>query len=212
MSAGRGLRLPKEKGANVQLLNFNLRMHENSLFAVLLRSPWWISFAIAAGLFALVRMFIPDIYAAFVPLPFVVIGGIAAWKQLQLPSAKRVAQTVEAVRTMSWPQFSIAIEEAFRRDGYSVSKLSGDGADFLAIKTGRIAVIACKRWKAAHVGVEPLRALDAARDEHSAHDCVYVAAGEVSENARKFAKEKRIRLVHDVALAQLLPRVGRSKA
>ena len=26
-----------------------LRMSENSLFAVLLRSPWWISFAIAAA-------------------------------------------------------------------------------------------------------------------------------------------------------------------
>lgn len=196
----------------MQLPMFNLRMHENSLFAVLLRSPWWISFAIAAGLFALVRMFIPDLYAAFVPLPFVIIGCIAAWKQLQLPSAARVAQTIDAVRAMSWSEFSAVIEAAYRRDGYSVSRLDGDAADFMAIKTGRIAVIACKRWKAAQVGVEALRALDAARDKHSAHDCVYVAAGEVSENARKFAKEKRIRLVHDVALAQLLPRVTRAKS
>lgn len=195
----------------MQLPTFNLRMHENSLFAVLLRSPWWISFAIAAGLFALVRMFIPDVYAAFVPLPFVVIGCIAAWKQLQLPSATRVAQTIETVRTMSWPEFSAAVEEAFRRDGFSVSKLNGESADFMAIKTGRVAVIACKRWRAAQVGVEALRALDAARDQHSAHDCIYVAAGEVSENARKFAKEKRIRLVHDMALAQLLPRIARPK-
>lgn len=196
----------------MQLPTFNLRMHENSLFAVLLRSPWWLSFAIAAGLFALVRMFVPDIYAAFVPIPFVVIGAIAAWKQFQLPSASRVAQTIEAVRAMSWSEFSVAVEEAFRRDGYSVSKLNGEAADFMAIKTGRVAVIACKRWKAAHVGVEALRSLDAARDKHSAHDCIYVAVGEVSDNARKFAKQNRIRLVHDVALAQLLPRVTRAKS
>ena len=51
-----------------------LRMHENSLFALLLRSRWWISFAVALGLFLLVRLFIPETYAIVVPIPFVAIG------------------------------------------------------------------------------------------------------------------------------------------
>ena len=41
-------------------------MAKNSLFAVLLRSPWWISFAVAAALFAIARLFMPELYAAFV--------------------------------------------------------------------------------------------------------------------------------------------------
>ena len=50
---------------------------KNSLFAVLLRSQWWISFAIAAGIVALVKAVLPSIpvsYAVFAALPFIVIG------------------------------------------------------------------------------------------------------------------------------------------
>ena len=50
-----------------------LTMHENSLFAILLRSRWWMSFVVGFGLFAVVRLIIPDTYAVMVPLPFVVI-------------------------------------------------------------------------------------------------------------------------------------------
>ena len=60
-----------------------LAMHENSLFAILLRSRWWMSFVVGFGLFAVVRLVIPDTYAVMVPLPFVVIGCIAAWRQLR---------------------------------------------------------------------------------------------------------------------------------
>jgi len=35
------------------------QMAKNSLFAVLLRSPWWISIAVAAGIFALAKMLLP---------------------------------------------------------------------------------------------------------------------------------------------------------
>ncbi|MBS1216539.1 MAG: restriction endonuclease, partial [Proteobacteria bacterium] len=75
-----------------------LKMHENSLFAILLRSPWWISVAIAAGIVIVARFFLPDAYAFFVGLPFFVIGVMAGWKQLRAPSASRVAETLESVR------------------------------------------------------------------------------------------------------------------
>ena len=41
-----------------------LRMHENSLFAILLRSRWWISFAVGFGLYGAVRLFLPEAYGA----------------------------------------------------------------------------------------------------------------------------------------------------
>ena len=189
------------------------RMHEKSLFAVLLRSPWWISLGIAALVTSLAKAIMPEIplaYAIFAGLPFLVIGTVAAWRQLRVPSAGRVARTLEAVRAMSWADFSGAIEDAFRKDGYNVSRIDGAAADFELTKAGRTALVACKRWKVARTGVEPLRDLYAAKDAREANDCIYVATGEITDGARKFAGEKRIRLVDAMELAKLLPRAGRA--
>ena len=186
-----------------------LRMARNSLFAILLRSPWWISFVIAAGIFAAARSVLPDIYALFVALPFMVIGSLGGWKQLRAPGAAWVADTLGTLRAMSWNDFSSAIEEAFRRGGYEVSRLDGAGADLELAKAGRITLVSCKRWKAARTGIEPLRELYAAKRARDAHECIYVAAGEISDNAGAFAAEKNIRILHDAELAKLLARVGR---
>jgi restriction system protein len=57
-----------------------LRMNDNSLFAILLRSPWWASALLAVGVFGVARLLVPPFYAAFVPLPFVVIAGVVLWR------------------------------------------------------------------------------------------------------------------------------------
>ena len=102
-------------------------MNKNSLFAILLRSPWWISIAIATGIFALATTQLPRDYAPyaiFISLPFIVIGSVAGWQQLRAPSAAGIAATLERLRALSWEEFSQALAEAFRRDGYAVQRLS----------------------------------------------------------------------------------------
>ena len=186
-----------------------LRMAKDSLFAILLRSPWWISMAIAAGIVAVVRLVLPGVpvaYAVFAALPFIVIGFVAAWRQLRRPSTARVAATLESVRAMSWDDFSSAMENAFRRDGYTVNRLAGGAADFEIARGGRTSLVACKRWKVARTGVDPLRELDAAKRARDAHECIYVATGEVTEGALKFAREQGIQVVHGAELAKLLPK------
>jgi len=49
-----------------------------------------------------------------------------------------------------------------------------------------------------------LRELDAARRKAQASECIYVAAGEVTENAVAFAAEKGIHLVRGPELAALI--------
>ena len=135
------------------------RLNENSLFAILLRSPWWISFAIACAVTAVALALLPEAYRIFgavTGLPFLVIGCIAAWKQWQAPSRARIDKTLAAVRAMSWAEFSRAIEAAYRRQGYGVSAISGSAADFEITKEGRTALVNCKRWKVARTGVEAL--------------------------------------------------------
>jgi len=187
-----------------------MKMHENSLFAVLLRSPWWISIGVAVATavvsrFMLAKFEMPEPYAIFVALPFLVIGSVAGWRQLRAPSAKRVAGTLESLRALSWDEFSAALEDAFRRDGYAVNRLKGAGADLELNKSGRVSLVACKRWKADRAGIEPLRELDAARQARDAQECIYVAAGGVTDNARAFAAQTNIRLLGDAELAALLP-------
>ncbi len=182
-----------------------LEMNENSLFAILLRKPWWLSAAIAAGVFALARIWLPPLYAAFVPLPFIVIAVYAGWQQLRAPSATRVAEGIAVLRAMSWQEFSFALEAAFRREGYEVSRFSGPQADFQLTRAGRTSLVAAKRWKATRTGIEPLRELQAAGLAAEGQELIYVATGEVTDSARRFAGEKSIRILSD---AELIKRIG----
>lgn len=188
-----------------------LKMHDNSLFAVLLRSPWWVSILVAGGLFAGLRLFVAPVYASFFALPFLVIGAYAAWQQLRAPSAASVAATLEALRAMDAAQFAAALEEGLRRDGYAVTRLAAEDADLELQKGGRLALVSCKRWKAAHAGTEPLRRLKAVALKREAPDCIYVSAGELSPKALAYAAQENIRLIYGAELARLLPR-GRGKA
>jgi len=140
-----------------------LKMHENSLFAILLRSPWWISVAIAAGIVIVARFFLPDAYAFFVGLPFFVIGVMAGWKQPARTGrftrcrdarvrARDVVGRLLGCRRGSIPPRRLCSHAARRH-----------GRRFELVKAGRTTLVSCKRWKAARTGVEPLRDLDSAR-------------------------------------------------
>jgi restriction system protein len=187
-------------------------MAENSLFAILLRKPWWVSALVAAGLFGIVRFAMPPtwfIYAVTIVIPFVVLTGIVGWRQLQAPSAARVAAAEAAARGMGAAEFAAAVEAAWRADGWTVARVQEAGADFEATQGWRRTLIACRRWKSARTGVEPLRELSAARERRESHDAVYLTVGEVSEQAAKYAREHRIRIVHGGELVRSMPALGR---
>ena len=102
------------------------KMAENSLFAILLRSPWWISLGIGVALALLMRVLLPPEYAAPAMLgsfPFLVIAAMAAWKQLRAPSAAQVEQTLQRLQAMNSRDFIAALEAAFRAEGHEVRRL-----------------------------------------------------------------------------------------
>ena len=184
-----------------------LKMNQNSLFAILLRSPWWVSGGIAAALFTAARIVLPEQYgpyAFFVALPFFVIAVHVAWKALRAPSESTIAATIDAVRALSWNDFSAAVEAAYQGEGYTVARLATAGADFELAKGGRTTLVSCKRWKVARTGVEPLRELDATKAAREAHEAVYIATGEVTETARNYAAEKKIQVLQDAELMSLV--------
>lgn len=179
-------------------------MHESSMFAILLRKGWWASGLVALAVFGLSRLFLPWDFALFAALPFAVIAAYVGAKQLRAPGAGRIAKAVERLHAMTWAEFAGALEAAYRRDGFRVTRLEGGRADFELVQGARHTLVAGKRWKATRTGIEPLRELEAAREAHEAHECVYVSVGEITEQARAFALEKKIRLMQGADLALLL--------
>ena len=156
------------------------KMAENSLFAVLLRSPWWISIAIAAVVALLAGALLPAQYrlvGAVSALPFVVIGAMAARRQWRLPSAAQVSQTLQAVGQMAWPEFAQRLEVAFQRQGYMVQRGGTAAVDFELQRQGRRTLVCARRWKSARIGLEPLRALQAAREAEDASDALFIEIG-----------------------------------
>ncbi len=182
-------------------------MAKNSLFAVLLRSPWWVSALIGVVLALILAALLPADYrvaGALSAMPFVVIAALAARRQWRLPSAKQVAQTAQAVGAMGWPQFSAHLEQAFRRDGHTVQRSTVPAFDFELERKGRTMLVAARRWKSARVGLEGLRALQAAREERGAADALLICLGEITDNARPFAAQHRIAVWQAAELAQAL--------
>lgn len=183
------------------------KLSENSLFAILLRSPWWISLCIAAAFGLVARFALEQPYALFCAvagLPFLAIGLIAAWQQSRRPSPARVAQALASAAAMSWRDLSGALEAGWRRDGYAVTRLAAGEADFEITKAGRTTLVSCKRWKAASHGIEPLRALQAAVQARRAHEGLYVALADLTDQARRFCAGSGIRVVQGADLAHLL--------
>ncbi|MDH5541128.1 MAG: restriction endonuclease, partial [Rhizobacter sp.] len=127
-----------------------LKMAKNSLFAILLRSPWWVSAAIGVALAALAAALMPREYrlvGAMSALPFVVIAGLAARSQWRAPSAARIVLTLQATSALTWPAFADLLEQAFRRDRFAVERRGAGAADFALQRDGRQMLVSARRWK-----------------------------------------------------------------
>src|SRR5262245_8788183 len=134
---------------------------QNSLFAILLRSKWWVSVLIALGVFGVLRLFMPWGFGLFAAAPFIGIALYTGWKELRRPGAGRIAKTLERARDLPWEEFREALEAGFKREGSSVAR-GERGADLMVTQQGHITLVSCKRWKAMRTGIEPLKEFDAA--------------------------------------------------
>lgn len=182
-------------------------MADNSLFAMLLRSPWWISIAIALALAIAAMALLPAAYrvvGAISGLPFVVVAVLAAVRQRRAPNPALVARTHASVAAMTWPVFAKALEDAFRRDGYSVQRGSAAPVDFVLERNGRRMFVSARRWKSARLGVELLRTLQAARAAADVSDVLCISLGGPSDSARAFADEHGVTLWQAAELARTL--------
>ncbi|MBX3654228.1 MAG: restriction endonuclease [Ramlibacter sp.] len=182
------------------------KMAPNSLFAILLRSPWWISLLVALGLAMAARALLPENYWAFGAMgafPFLCIAVVAGWRQMRAPSSQRTQAILSAVAGMPWRDFARALETAFTRDGYTVTRMDG-AADMVLSRAGSTTLVCAKRWKAARHGEDALQALQAAATAKEASACIYIALGELSDQATRIARQQGVQLMQGPELLQLL--------
>ncbi len=183
------------------------KMAPNSLFAILLRQPWWVSLLIAAVLGLVAAALLPDelkVVGSLSGLPFFILSLVALKQQWKLPGAAEVEAATQAVRQLPWEAFRTLLELAFRREGYTVS--SGAGAiDLVLVKGGRRVLVSARRWKAARQGEEVVQAGCRAADQSEEGGAIMlVTLGDLTPGARQLAKARDVALVGGAELARLL--------
>ncbi len=188
-----------------------IRPHPRSLFAVLLRKPWWVSAASGVTLGLAAAALAPADWRGVMlmtGLPFLVVAGVSLVRGLGAPSAAEVEASAQAARALGWPAFAQQLHAAFSRDGWTVHPVDTPSHDFRLERGGKRMLVAARRWKATHLGLEPLRALQAAREADPGADALCITLGGLSDAAIKFATAQRIAVWQAAELAQALRRRG----
>jgi restriction system protein len=175
------------------------KMAENSLFAILMRNPWWISLIIVIVFSLLCLAILPKdfvIFGIMGTFPFFITGIVAFKRQWGKPSPAKLQVELDRLSALSWRDFSAELEAKFVKQGFEVTRLdakSGSGvADFKLEKSGHITLVSAKRYKAATHGLEALQALVAQQEAQGADKAMYVGLSPVTAQAAKFAKEKGV--------------------
>ena len=171
------------------------KMAPNSLFAILMRNPWWISLLIVIVFSLLCLALLPKnmvIFGIMGTFPFFITGIVAFKRQWGVPSPAKQQAELDRLSALSWRDFSAELEAKFVKQGFEVTRLNSGTADFKLEKGGHITLVSAKRYKANTHGIEALQALVAQQEAQAADKAMYVCLSPVTAQAAKFAKEKGV--------------------
>ncbi|MGN1057003.1 MAG: restriction endonuclease [Comamonas sp.] len=183
------------------------KMAQNSLFAILLRSRWWVSFLAGAAWALLAAALVPQPYkmvAILGSLPFWALGFIAFVRQYDQPTPAQQQALLEDAASKNWGEFAQHLERAWVVEGYEVQRSKDAAFDFVLRREGKTTLVSAKRWKAAHHGIEPLRALLSAKEQQTVDVCAYVAIAPLQDTAQRYADEHNMAVLSGLTLATLL--------
>lgn len=114
----------------------------------------------------------------------------------------------DALNGMSWQQFEQLVGEGFRRQGYQVvetGQLGPDGGVDLELRRdAELHLVQCKQWRAQRVGVTVVRELYGAMAARGAAGGFVVTSGRFTDEARRFAEGRNVRLIDGERLKGLL--------
>jgi len=180
------------------------RMAEGSLFAVLLRSSWWISVCIAIALIAL-SLAIADarflVLGVASSLPFLGIAAYAGYQQYQRPSQQRIQEVAAEARTMRAEQLAEKIAASYIEKRFDSKAFKGGEANLELSRGHQRILLNSKRFKVADTGIDSLKKLVEAGELVGATGYLHVALGTVSTAAIDFANDNNIEIIQAERLA-----------
>ena len=202
------------------------------LIELIAMMPWWVGVVLSllsyAGLHAWANrigasmavgqavsnaLIYPLVHAAQYAHPIICLVGAAlsAWRRHQ---RKSLADTVSAAKSkdvlsgISWREFEMLVGEGFRRKGYQVAEQGGSGpdggVDLVLRKDGEKHLVQCKQWRAYKVGVTVVRELFGVMAATGADGGFVVTSGRFTDEARRFAEGRNVRLMDGEALFELI--------
>ena len=161
---------------------------------------------VGAGLFGIAQLAFPPV-APFVALPFLLISAYVGYRQVRTVSPGQVEGRLQALRDMTWDQFSAVVTTAYQRQGYTVEAVQKPAYDFTLTQNSRVTLLQCRRWKVNQLGAGPLEELAEAVASAAAYNGICITAGAVSPKAREFVYQKPLTLVTGIALAALAGKI-----
>ena len=134
---------------------------------------------------------------------FALICFIAGWKGVQFRQQQHAFLGVDIdlnwVQGLSWQDFERQLASVYRQNGYQVEETGGGGpdggVDLKLFKHGLTTVVQCKHWKTWKVNVKPVRELLGVMTAEGADAAIFIASGEYTAEARRFATGKPIELI-----------------
>ncbi|MDE2594448.1 MAG: restriction endonuclease [Burkholderiales bacterium] len=117
-------------------------------------------------------------------------------------------QAAQAVDGMSWREFEVLVGEGFRRKGFGVQELGGQGpdggVDLVLAKGSERYFVQCKQWRANKVGVSIVRELYGVMSAKGAAGGMVVTSGSFTTDAKAFARGRNMDLIDGPKLLALL--------
>ena len=195
--------------------------------------PWWICLALAAGSYYylhdlasqpvqaatdVANMAQAAILRALVqggqyiaPVLFLTAAGLSYFARAHRRELLANTRTRQRLSELSWHDFELLVGEAYRRKGYVVKELGGNGpdggVDLVLKRNGETILVQCKHWKATSVGVDVARQIFGVMAAEGATGCVVVTSGRFTDAAIDFAKGRNIDLIDGPRLFALMETV-----
>lgn len=185
------------------------------LFDVLVKSPWQVG-AVITGVWLILLLVYKH---SFISLLFMLLAGVSALATAGALIKRYLSgrlfdgtSSLQDVKKLSWWNFESLVAEYYRRKGFKVEGLGGNGPDggidvIAKRQDGEKILIQCKHWKAFKVPVQVIRELYGVMVDRGASGAAVVTSGNFTADAIEFAKSKPIELIDGASLAKLMAEV-----
>ncbi len=140
------------------------------------------------------------------------------WQAYRLVKPKKNAflckySRLRKMKKLAWEEFERLCAAMFEKEGWRIVRSGKQGADggidIVMRKIGKTALVQCKRYRDAPVGVKTVREMYGLLHEHGADTAYVVTSSTFTKESVEFAEHKPIVLIDAHALSRRLKRYCR---